>query len=121
QPLSPPPGQAEPITLEQLMEREGVQVGLFGLISFKSGDAKGKYILKLMMTDPSGDKKEVGEIPIAFEGAEHGINIRVQFGIQLTREGLYWVDVIVDGKCFTRMPLRIAIQREPSPGLPQSG
>lgn len=74
-------------------------VTLSVLVSLKSGAARGKHTLKLVLRTPSGkEPKEVPQFPLFFEGEERGTNVVVNFVLQASEEGLYWFDVLIDEK-----------------------
>jgi len=81
------------------------------LVAFKSGDAKGKQELKVTPIAPSGKELPGISLPILFEGAERGTNVNIGYALETQEEGLYWFDVTLNGKSFTKMPLRIIYQR----------
>lgn len=88
-----------------------VQVKMF--LTFRCGDASGEKTASLVLTTPTGKRRKLQEMKLTFTGPEHGgINLRIQVLLNVTTEGVYWIDVIVDGKRFTRMPLMISIVRE---------
>ena len=81
------------------------------LISFKSGDAKGKSELKIRPNAPSGKELPGFSGPILFEGGERGANIIIKLGFEAKEEGVYWFDVILDEKLITRMSLQVVYQK----------
>jgi hypothetical protein len=90
---------------QQSMPPIGSQILIF--VSFKSGDAKGKYFCQLFVVTPDGKRDPITEkSPMIFLGKEHGVNMRVNVPVP-TQEGLYWFEVMVDGSLVTKMPLRI--------------
>ena len=50
-------------------------------------------------------------MPLLFEGEERGVQIFVNLNMQVTEEGLYWFDVLLEGATITRVPLRVIYQR----------
>jgi hypothetical protein len=83
-----------------------------GLISLKSGDLIGPFKLGLAMRRPSETKSVQlapdGTWPIVFNGGEHGVQINLRFPLGVTGFGLYWFDVLWEGKeLLTSIPLRI--------------
>jgi hypothetical protein len=88
-----------------------------GLIGFKRGNAGTKHSLKLVMNSPSGKGTVVFEQPAEFRGeAQGGYHLRLKSAIAVSEEGLFWLDVIMDGKLMTRMPLLISVKRaDPEP------
>ncbi|MGO8761578.1 MAG: hypothetical protein ACLP2P_02310 [Desulfobaccales bacterium] len=81
------------------------------LIGFKSGDAKGKSELRIKPNTPSGKALPVFSVPILLEGADKGANVNIGYAFEATEEGLYWFDVMLNDKLFTRMPLSIIYQK----------
>jgi hypothetical protein len=97
---------------------ERIPISLNALIAFKSGDVKGERTLRLRMRMPTGKRKVVMEKPITFLGGESGTNCRVRADFRIKKEGLYWIDVLVDRTRFTSMPLRISFVRAEANKLP---
>lgn len=88
-----------------------INIGISILISFKSGDIKGKQELKVRPITPSGEELPGFSGPILFEGEDRGASIVVQYALEAKEEGIYWFDVILNGKLITKMPLRIIYQK----------
>jgi len=85
---------------------------VFLAIILKSGEAKGKYSLTVRMNAPSGKVISLGdEIPAVLTGGEHGVNVNVQMLIDVEEEGLYGIDVLIDGEVLTRVPFRVRLER----------
>jgi hypothetical protein len=52
------------------------------------------------------------EQPAEFRDEDHGgFNLRLKTGIVVVEPGLFWLDVYLDGKLMTKMPLRINVTR----------
>ena len=84
-----------------------------GFLMFKSGDAKGKYEVRLRLRPPAGDPQELGDPQyIVFDGGEHGAAIIMNLALEVKQPGLSWIDVIVDGELMTRMPFRLRREEE---------
>jgi hypothetical protein len=85
------------------------------LLMFKTGDAPGKHDLKLVLQQPDGKKRELltREIEMS-KDPSGGANVKTAATLQLYTQGLYWVEVILDGKRLTKVPLRFLVQRLPS-------
>lgn len=81
------------------------------IIAFKSGDIKGKQDVKITPIAPSGQVLPGISIPILLEGGDNGANVNITYGFYAQEEGLYWFDVTLNGKLFTRMPLRTIYQK----------
>jgi hypothetical protein len=90
------------------------------MVILRSGDATGKYDVRLMLRRPSGEQREVLSAAIEFTGEERGANIRATLQLRV-ESGLHWVDVLVNGEKLTSVPLRIVLQAlEPLPSSPKS-
>jgi len=87
-------------------------INLVAVVSFKSGEARGRYAVKLRPETPSGLKKQEISLPVLFEGGEdRGVNVIVNISLQVQEEGLYWFDVLLDDVVVTRIPLRVVYHR----------
>jgi hypothetical protein len=95
-------------------EENRLDVPVAGLISFKTGDAApGKHNLRLITHSPTGKVNEPWDQTIEFSAEPYGgSNLRLKNVFQVVKGGLFWVDVILDGQWFTRIPLWISIQRQ---------
>ncbi len=97
--------------------KTNIPVALNGVISVKSGDARGEHELKVVLHTPKNEAHEVMKASFQLEGDEQGANIRIRAVMMVRSEGLYWFDIVVAGKQLTRIPLRIQIQRVPADGF----
>jgi hypothetical protein len=88
-----------------------INVGISILIAFKSGDAKGKWELKVRPVAPSGQELPGFVGPVHFEGDERGAVVVIQYGLAAKEEGIYWFDVMLNEKLITKMPLRIIYEK----------
>lgn len=88
------------------------------LLSFKTGESRGNHRLKVELVYPNGRKKpafsQVAKFP---KEAYGGVNIKAKVGIGVFESGLYWFDVLLDGKRVTRVPLNISIVRFGEPAV----
>jgi hypothetical protein len=84
-----------------------VPVSLNALLGFKSGKVTEDRTLQLVLKSPARKKKVVYEHTLPFRGGEQGVNIKVNVRMQIKTQGLYWMDVVVDGARLTSMPLKI--------------
>jgi hypothetical protein len=86
------------------------------LLIFRTGDAPGKHNLRLMMQQPNGKRSEALNQEIKLTPESHGgVNIKTHVNMSVYSSGVFWIDVILDGKRLTRMPLNISFQRLPGP------
>ncbi|MBI3459787.1 hypothetical protein HY230_00395 [Candidatus Acetothermia bacterium] len=81
------------------------------LLSFKSGNVRGKHTIKLAPSTPSGKTMPELSYPILLEGEDRGANLIVQLSIQIEEEGIYWFNIFLDDHLVTKMPLRVVYQR----------
>jgi hypothetical protein len=80
---------------------------------FKSGDSPGEHELQLVIHSPTGKRSEGPKKMMTFTGEPTGGgNVRIHLGIVVIANGLYLVDVRLDGKVVTTMPLLITLKRE---------
>jgi hypothetical protein len=94
-------------------ENKRLPVTVLALITFRRGDAKPKHHLRLVMHSPSGEKgKTAVEQRIELSKTPSGGgNVRINLTILVKKGGLFWLDVILNGKMITRMPLMVNITR----------
>jgi hypothetical protein len=86
-------------------------IGVSIVIGFKSGDTKGKWELKVKPFAPSGQELVGFTGPVFFTGEEQGATVVIQYGLMAKEEGVYWFDIMLNEKLFTRMPLRIIYEK----------
>jgi uncharacterized protein DUF6941 len=94
-------------------EMPPVAVNLTAVILLKSGSARGRHQVRIVLEAPSG--QDVGpevHLPVLLEGEDRGVNLVVNLGFQAEDEGLYWFNVYFgdQGMLLTRIPLRIVYQ-----------
>jgi hypothetical protein len=111
-PQTPPelPSKAHPLELTPNM-----------LFIFRSGDSPGKHAFKLIVQQPNGKRSVAMEQEIELSpDPQGGCNLKTNATLKLFSSGLFWFDVVLDGKRFTRMPLNIQIHRAEMPTLTKS-
>ena len=86
-------------------------VSLYALISFKSGNAKGRHTLKWVAETPSGIRLPEQLLSVHFDGDDRGVNLVLNINMIVNQEGVYWFDIILEDQLITRIPLRILYQR----------
>ena len=82
-------------------------ISLKAVIALKSDAARGRAMVGLRPQKPSGIYLDAVVSPVLFEGEDRGNNIIIDLRMETDEEGLYWFDVLIDGRVITRMPLRI--------------
>jgi hypothetical protein len=91
------------------------------LIVFRTGDSPGKHELRLVMERPDGKRKEVVKKEIDLSAPLHGgFQLKSQVNVTVYSQGVFWLDVILDGRRFTRMPLNVEIKRLPADDAPET-
>ena len=98
-------------------------IALTVVLSLKSGNARGSHRLSLQPETPSGLKINPVSVSVLFEGEDRGVNLVMPMQMQVTQEGLYWFDVLLDDQRLTRIPLRVVYQvvQTNQPGTAQLG
>lgn len=90
------------------------------LVAFKAGDVRGSRRLIIRMNVPSGKRRNLVDAQMEFLGDEKGAALRSPAPIDISEEGLYWYDVILEKSLITRMPLRVVHQQKPQTPEPAS-
>jgi hypothetical protein len=86
-------------------------VGIVLLIIFKSGDASGKHELKIRPISPSGKELISFTFPFTLAGGERSANIIINYTLKAEEAGLYWFDVMIGDKFFTKMSMNLVYER----------
>ena len=96
-------------------ESRKLPVAIWTLLMFKSGSAKGEHEIRLTVHSPSGKRTPGLKQKVVFsDGPSGGANLKLHLGLAIAECGQYIVDVLLDGKRITRMPLVISVTREGS-------
>ena len=84
-------------------------IPLQGLVSIKSGDVIGDHIIKIFVTKPNENRKEVFSQLVTLLGGDQGQNIILNLGLGVEKDGdgLHWIDVVFDEEVLTRIPLMV--------------
>jgi hypothetical protein len=99
--------RVEASSTEETMPILPIQLNAF--VSFKSGNFEGDTTAKITMVDPSGKVREpTHELPLHFQGSEHGNNLTITFNLNTNQVGLYWFHVVLGDVFMTRIPLRVS-------------
>lgn len=82
------------------------------VLLWKAGEARGRSEATVDIEAPSGvSLGDTVRFPLLWEGADRGVQIVVQLGLQLNEEGLYWMNVRLDRRPVTRVPFRLVWER----------
>jgi hypothetical protein len=93
-------------------ENNRLNVSVWALVAFKRGYATRMHDVRLAVESPTGKRSELSRHEIDMSAEPYGGgNMRINLNIGVSRGGLFWVDVILDGKVITRMPLQITVTR----------
>ena len=120
-------GALSPIRLVNKLKFYGASFGhgdnlalpLFALISFKSGEFRGKRDLSIYLTAPAPSAGERYLMPgpqpysLAFDGDDTGAILVVQLIVKYEGDGTYWLDVVLDNTCYSRIPLTLLTNQPP--------
>ncbi|WP_322797426.1 DUF6941 family protein [Tepidiforma sp.] len=86
---------------------QAVEIPLYAVVAFVSGDARGRHDLSLSLRGPDDLVRTRLTVPVLLEGDDRGARAIVRFPFRPDQEGVYWIDVALDERPFTRMPLRV--------------
>ena len=100
-----------------------IPMSLSGLLCFKTGETGGgEHALRLVAHSPSGKAQVLYEENLILTPQPHGgANLRLNTVVLVQEGGLFWLDVFLDGKRLTRMPLQITVERGEAPPNPPPG
>jgi hypothetical protein len=84
-----------------------VGMELTAFISLKSGDVIGESEIGLRLVTPDEAETALRMWPVEFGGGEHGVNLKIGFGLEKPQFGLYWFDVLWKDEVLTRIPFRL--------------
>lgn len=87
-----------------------VTISLMVVVGFKSGFARGSYMVGMQPVSPSGKRGPLLSTQLLFEGEDRGANFISQVMANLTEPGLHWFDIMLENRVVTRIPLRIVYQ-----------
>jgi hypothetical protein len=108
------------ITLDDLTPEPGALLALplVLLVSFKAGEVTGGRELWLYWTSPSRKRQPLPGIrqphTLIFGGGDTGAFAPIPLLIHYEADGTYWLDVILGGKRYSRIPLTILTGEQPS-------
>ncbi len=89
------------------------------VLCLKSGEMRGKGTLRLTPLSPSGKVLPHAETTVLFEGDERGNALIAPLAVVAEEEGLYWLEITLDGQLLTRVPFRVMYQKvQLPPGMP---
>ena len=95
-------------------EMPAVPHQMTAVLSFKSGSARGRTQLRLVMEKPDTDSKEIWSSSMHAESPDRGQNFVFRFPAIFDLEGVYWFHVYVEDDVVTSMPLTLQYVRQAS-------
>ena len=81
------------------------------VLMLKSGNARGRYNLRVVPQLPNGVTKDSFIASTHFEGEEKGQNVILDMAFVFEVEGLYWFNVYIDNDKLTAIPFRAKYNR----------
>ena len=89
---------------------EGGKIIVTLVVALKSGNAKGRYPIAIVVEPPHGVATTANAVDVMFEGEDRGVNLILNLQLEAI-EGLYWFVVSIRDQELTRVPLRVMYQR----------
>ena len=86
-------------------------IPLTAVISFKAGEARGPRIITLIVQDPHGEEIMRHRMHVEFTESS-GRCIVHRFMLPTKETGVYWIDVLLNRECVTRIPCEISYERQ---------
>ena len=89
------------------------------VVMIKAGQALGRQVLQITVEHPDTTVRPGPEEAINLSGGPNGgANIIMRMNIQLSDTGLYWANVLINGRLMARSPLQVnyGFTRAPSMG-----
>ncbi len=89
---------------------EGVEFPFTLYVGFRTGKARGKYPLELRWIMPSGKTIPAAKTDVEFSPPAHGgRNVMLPVKLRWEGVGLYWYEILLEGKLVSRIPLMVAL------------
>lgn len=94
-------------------EKNRIPINTNAFISFKTGYSPGNHKLQLTMISPSGKRNETLEHTMVMtKDANGGANLTIKIAMAVPAQGLFWMEVSLDDKPITMIPLLIDVERK---------
>jgi hypothetical protein len=81
------------------------------VVVLRSGVLRESYAVRIKTIAPDGQKIQETEMNVLFEGEDRGPAIIAPLALVVTQTGLYWIEVFLEERLLTRIPLRVQYQR----------
>jgi hypothetical protein len=87
------------------------------VISFKAGGITDSFDLSIHVISPSGKRSPLSSFSqphtLTFEGGDTGVVRIIPLALKYEMDGTYWIEVVLDGKRYSRVPLTFLTGRAP--------
>lgn len=84
-------------------------------VMFKAGNFRGRAEIGVQPISPSNTLMPEIKLTVQFRGEEEGgVNMMGLVKLQVTEEGLHWLVITLEGEEYTRVPMRVVYQKEPT-------
>jgi hypothetical protein len=84
-------------------------------VSFKAGGFVGSRNLSLHVVGPSGKRHDPYQIgALEFQGGDTGVAKAGGIGVPYDTDGTYWLGVALDETLYSRIPLTLSFDNQPS-------
>jgi hypothetical protein len=84
---------------------------LFLVVLLRSGVLRESYAVKIKTISPTGQLIQQADMNVLFEGEDRGPAIISPLALVVTEKGLYWIEISLEDRLLSRIPLRIQYQR----------
>ena len=89
------------------------RVSLHMYVLLWGGESRGRHMITIRRESPSGLSADIATLPVHLEPGNRSEGIELDLLMDVDQEGLYWFDVVFEGRVLTRTPLEI--RYEPLP------
>lgn len=94
-------------------EMPGFRFDAHLVIIFASGEATGERTVTVIAEAPDGERLPPVDQLIFLRGDDARSTILSSLSLDITQVGVYWFDVLLDGRLVTRIPVRVGYERGP--------
>jgi hypothetical protein len=80
---------------------------VFIIVTFTGGETRGTQTVEIVAHPPGRPAQRLHAEEVFFDGPGAGHDIQIKIPIVAAIEGMYWFDVLLDGRLVTRVPFRV--------------
>lgn len=84
-------------------------------VAFVSGELRGERALTIVPETPSGERMDPVTQQVEFRGEDSRVVFISNLSLDISEAGVYWFDVLLEGRRLTRIPLRVRYERNVPP------